>query len=467
MATQQVDAYFRVRVAVLANSLRNRFDELNSRDFPNEAPNEVIALIKQALLSIGVQIEHADDKILPLIFQLLATYQQVLSFLDNAHTEQTPRGLVSVLRDLLNRISEGSRFVASPQSKYNYGILDIQPHLVGPLANLLPLADLQALPRISASKIHLILFPRAERDNILLHAVFGHEIGHLLATEYLTTEEGTQQFQQSFQQVVEAVSKARPASPSTDTIALLRQRIELSNRIAQVRKRAMEELISDYVGVMLFGPSALLASYEIFCLSPIDRLPAGAELYPPSRYRLRFLMEAITEESFVTTLEECAGNGGQQEPFLTGARQHLETIAALVSENTDLQALQKDVLINETYQWIKSSLQGAKDFVKQRLPVDMVYSAKIFKDEVPELIGRLVLNVPPSELGKFPNVTIPAWQSALLAGWFVRIVGKRFSNGNEVPFSLNDYDGLQRLVLRAIENIGLNKEYNDHMTGAT
>lgn len=451
---------------MLVDSLRSRFDELNSRDFPNSAPNEVIALIKQALTAIGRQVDTADGRVLPLIFSLLNSYQEVLTFLDNAHTEQTPRGLVRILRDLLNRVSAGSRFVASPQSAYNYGIVDVQPFLVAPLSNLLPMADLQALPSISSSRIHLILFPRVERDNILVHAVFGHEVGHIIATEFLTWEETQPQFQQSFQKVIEKVSKAHPVSPSTDPLAVLRHRVELSNRVAQVRKRAMEELISDYVGAVLFGPSALLASFEIFMLNPIDLPPVGAELYPPSRFRLRFILDTMKEEGFVAALDDCVSQGGERLPHLVAVQAHLQRIGALVAEEDDLKALANDSLISDTYEWVKASLEDAKQFVKTRLATDMIYSTGAFSAEIPELIGRLVLNVPPSELDAFPNVRLPAWQSALLAGWFVRIYGKRQSAEGEIPFRLQDYDGLQRLVLRAIENIGLHKEYLDHMAVA-
>ncbi|MBR7940987.1 hypothetical protein KDW60_30120 [Burkholderia cenocepacia] len=466
MVLQDDNAYFKVRVAVLVNSLKNRFDELTSRDFPNSSPNEVIALIKQALTAIGEQVKVADEKILPLIFSLLRTYQEVLSYLDNAHTEQTPRGLVRILRDLLNRVSAGARFVASPQSAYNYGIVDVQPYLVTPLTNLLPASELHALPPISLSRIHLILFPRAERDNILVHAVFGHEIGHLIATEFLSEEENEPDFQAGFQSVLEQISKTDPAPPETDPMAVLRRRAEIANRVAQIRKRAMEELISDYVGAMLFGPSALLASYEIFLLNPIDLVPSGSDLYPPSRYRLRFLLDAIEKEGFINALTQCGAADASCSAHMASALTHFQRIAAIVADQTDLNALKSDVLIDAAYGWVKNSLEKAKAFVRKRLDQDLIYPVDAFRGEVPELIGRLVLNVPPSELGIYPKVTLPTWQSALLAGWFVRIHGKRQTNDGEVMFGVAEHDAIQRLVLRAVENIGLHKEYLEHMAGA-
>jgi hypothetical protein len=246
-------------------------------------------------------------------------------------------------------------------------------------------------------------------------------------------------------------------------MAALKHGTALSNRIAQVWTRALEELISDYVGTLLFGPSALLASYEIFSLQDLDAPPSGRDLYPPSRYRLRFVLSTLQEEGFIKALDDLSRDGRQEqlETFATSAKL-LQKIDAITSADDDLQALKNDLVTARTYSWVKESLDRAKAFAKDRLPADMLYSSESFKAELPELIERLNLNVPPSELGVYPNISIPSWQSALMAGWIMRIMGRR-PGATGANFSLSDFDALHKLVLRAIENIGLHRDYLRHM----
>jgi hypothetical protein len=285
----------------------------------------------------------------------------------------------------------------------------------------------------------------------------------LIASDYLTYEQGTAEFKAAFESAVNDVLAKVPPPPGLDQMAALKYRIAISNRVAQIRKRALEELISDYVGTLLFGPSALLASYEIFSLQDLDAAPSAGDLYPPSRYRLRFVYATLCEENFVGALGELSSKGreDQREAFAATVKL-LQRIAALTSADDDLKALDVDLVIARTYAWVKESLDQAKKYAKEKLPADMVYSSNAFLTELPELIARLDLNVPPSELGTFPDIKLPSWQSALMSGWIMRIMGKRLG-ADSADFTLSDFDALHKLVLRAIENIGLHREYLRHM----
>lgn len=460
---QQVDVEFsRHRVSLFLEGVKTRFEELKSRDFPNSTPTEIIELIKAILELVAKGLPQADEKLLPLIFSLLTTYQDLLGYLDNAHTEQTPRGLVCILRQLLQETSKDSAFFASPQAAYNYGIADVQPYLIGPLKNLIGTQDLLGLPKVATLPIRLILFPRAERDNILAHAVFGHEIGHIIAAEYLTQEATTPAFQTALKDAIdEAVTRTNSTplnNQANNQLNTLAYRVRIQSRLSEIRKRAMEELISDYVGALLFGPSALLASYEIFSLADLDLPPVPGDHYPPSRYRLRFVFQALKQEGFVDAISVLASTSGASGSVMA-LKSAFDRVEKLAGSNDDTIALANDPIIDVAYKWVANSLDLAKQGAQQRLPKQLIYAHALMTAEVPELIQRLELKVPPSELGIYPDTALPAWQSALLAGWAFTLHGKHSTPTGDVDFSIGDYDTVRKLVLRAIEGIDLQQEY--------
>lgn len=457
--------YFRCRLALLARGLKSRYAELANRDFPTQTPAHIIQLIVDVLELAIVKIESADEKLLQVFYRLVSQYQYTLNYLDNAHKEQTPRGLIVVLEGLLARISPGATFYAAPQSEYNYGIATFTPCEHLSLAHFLTAEESANLPVMARSTVHLIMFPRAERDNILVHAVFGHEVGHLIASKYLREEASKPEFLSALQDAFANVLKERPVPDGLSSILALKYRASLQTAISNARYRAMEELISDYVGTLLFGPAALFASYEIFALDDLDSAPTGDSLYPPSRFRLRFILDTLRDEGFpqsVTLLSSSIGPEG--ENHYAAAASLFDLISNIADDKVDTAILSQDIVNMVAYEWVGRSLVTAKPLIKAMLPADLIYKAAEFAAEMAHLIERLSMNVPPNELNVFPDTSMPCWQSALNASWLFRLHGKKQTPDGVVPFSLADYETISRLCLLAIENIALQREYQGHMS---
>ena len=88
--------------------------------------------------------------------------------------------------------------------------------------------------------------------------------------------------------------------------------------------------------------------------------------------------------------------------------------------------------------------------------------------EVPELIERISLGVPPNELGVYPNIKLPSWQSALSSSGICKIHGSNYDKqGNAQDFSLNDFHKLNKICLRAIEGIELHRNYLEHLASGS
>lgn len=160
-------------------------------DYPAATPNQVIKFLQDFLVVIDAEIDKAvsEDK-LRVLSQITQDLGNFMQWLDNAHTGQTPRGPVQLLKDMMNGLTPDSRVIACPRADYNYSILDLGQHIKGLVQRFVPLSKQPAFDEHIATPIKLILFPRIERDNVLTHAIFGHELGHPIATEFLTKEAG-------------------------------------------------------------------------------------------------------------------------------------------------------------------------------------------------------------------------------------------------------------------------------------
>lgn len=171
-------AYLRVRAHSLRAGLLSRLEEY-AFDFPGGAPRRAIELIQVLLEAIGEEIDRtSDDRIIALICRVIRGMGTLLQHFDNAHTAQTPRGLPQMLGALMAQLEPNATLVAWPQSSYNYTIRDLLAPLKEMTESLLSKQSHQRVFGSVAGPLNFVSFPRIERDNVLLHAIFGHELGH-------------------------------------------------------------------------------------------------------------------------------------------------------------------------------------------------------------------------------------------------------------------------------------------------
>lgn len=130
---------------------------------------------------------------------------------------------------------------------------------------------------------------------MLAHAIFGHELGHPIASDYLASE--VKDYKELKNQVSGLVDKELEKS-TVDDDDKLKFKAELFKQILKIRKRALEELISDAVGIFIFGPSAFFAFFELFLSSNLDAEPISDEFYPPPRMRMRLMLELMEKDVF-------------------------------------------------------------------------------------------------------------------------------------------------------------------------
>ncbi|MCU7904761.1 MAG: hypothetical protein KZQ76_02705 [Candidatus Thiodiazotropha sp. (ex Epidulcina cf. delphinae)] len=455
--------YYRQNTHLLRAGLLQRIDELSVSDYPTTTPNQIICFLQDFLARLDEVIGKAgsEDK-LKMLNSLIRELGIFLEWLDNAHTEQTPRGLVQLLKDLIDQMTPDSRVIARPLAQYNYTIFDLGQLLKKLVDDFIPHSQQAGFQEYITSPIKLISFPRIERDNMLAHAIFGHELGHPIADEYLKKEGNDTAHKATHaviqKQVAELVSQTLSGSNADDAqkLALTTQ---VFNIILQVRKRALEELISDVVGILIFGPSAFFACHAMFWNGNLDAKPRNDTWYPPPRMRLRLMLHLMDELDIPMKFSQIAG---EQDISLYVAivNEFLEESRKLVDIKNDQTAINSDPQLKIAYDWMNLSLENAIEYAKSSVSAVIFQSEMIFS-QLPGLMRRLELGVPPNEVGDPQNPQTVDYRASLLVAWMFKLRGVNPDTGEVL--SNDEVNRLYKKALTAIEYVILQNKYTSDL----
>lgn len=436
-----------------------RLDEY-VEDFPTGTPLRLIDLFKKIVKEIDAIVERThNNALLHRICQVLAELgAYALNFLDNAHTAQTPRGLVQMLDRLRDKLYPDSLLLVAPQVVHNYTIWDLLPVLKDLTSELPEAKTWEGIFQPFQGPINVVCFPRIERENILLHAIFGHEFGHPIADQFIQEQKETPDYKEKSKAISEEIRKRfkDDLSKEPDTIRRFEIEAQLFDDIEEIYQRALQELISDAVGTFLFGPSALFAAAEVLIPGGLDDLPAHPDYYPPTRYRLRYMRQVLESSKQLTLL-----NSIQYEDDLKSIgskiKDFIRYIEALTDSRADIALLKTDKLLDLAYTWVDATLPAALASAKTACQ-EICYTTELIAKHIPDALHRLHLEVPPGEIGKYPNTSWVDWRSAMLAGWLhkiyvVSLTGRTWADRLKISTTT------QKLTLKGVEDCLLGEEY--------
>ena len=168
--------------------------------FPSDRPmrlalviSNVATLIKEEITrqytaGINPSSTEAFDNQIKLAIGAVNKMGEHLRFVDRATTRQTPWSLIRPLEKVGESIHSGCCFVIRPQWSYNYSIGELVPIYRTSFSTWLPKdlleEALKLSPDASVKRLYIMGFPYVERLNVLMHTLFGHEIGHPIEKEY-------------------------------------------------------------------------------------------------------------------------------------------------------------------------------------------------------------------------------------------------------------------------------------------
>ena len=445
----------------LANSVANLAQTLEQvEDFPTDTARDFCRIIKETASLIGAHISRAPEGKLLHVHFLLIQFGEHLRYPERSRIEQTPWSVVQATESFLQaHVGSKCKFIVRPQWHYNYALvgdfIEAYTKQITELKDWLPLPTWrERIGNSLETQIYCISFPRVEKMNVLLHVNWGHEVGHILARDWLRTRFGniwkanTAGIRRRLRAMV---MKPYTGSYKPPGMVVNAKVADLLKETMHLARATLKELISDAVGAHLFGPAALASLGEFSCHNVLDANPLQCRGYPPWRYRLRAVSRAV-----VPSLKR-ADKSGWQEILKTYA-QWTEAWTDIAKPRSDHKIIDADMRSKEAYALIKANWPRIWRQVLSQLPrtLQMPYRLQLRHHVVSELIERLEGGIPPNETGVWPDTEPASLADIWNAAWACKIYHFKKEPGPLLDYYLGT---LFQLTLKAIETSYVHGEY--------
>jgi hypothetical protein len=389
-----------------------------------------------------------------------------LRYAERAKVTQTPWSIVQPTEKFLKLVTdENSQFIIRPTWSYNYSLVgdfwaSYRDFLLK--CRWFPIDELRS--RFSTfsdnQKIYCLSFPRIERSNSLLHANWGHEVGHILAKAWIdkSFNNAWAKYEPEIKKnIKEFVQKNPPplVDPLFKDVIINQIAAEHMTATLNVAQQGLIELLCDRVGVYLFGPSALAAATEFTTRFALDISPLQAGFYPPWRYRIREMVDFCNID-----LDEKPGTGYPNKtlkPFidwlLIGRR--------LSTSTTDIDIINANIVTAEAYKLMGRLWSTASEEITQMLPKELSDPYRLHErfKIVTELVSRIDAGIPPNEFSNSVD-GIASLQDILCSAWAYKY---KQINSDPTWGDHDDANRLFKLVLKACESSYVSSEWGPRL----
>jgi hypothetical protein len=435
-----------------------------AEDFPTSTASEFCQLIKGTAQFLKGKISIAPSEKLAHLQGILIEIGQHLRYPERSRIEHTPWSMAQATEIFLqSQVGSDSCFIIRPQWDYNYGIrgefLSNYRTKLSSLGDWCPIDEWnQILGTIAQKQFYTISFPRVERLNILMHVNWGHEVGHILASRWMSSnfnaiwKSEEREVEQRIRRELE-----KTILPTQDdllrTLMVTQATAGYTRTTLELAISGLKELISDTVGAHFFGPAALASLTEFSVRFGLDVNPLQCGNYPPWRYRIRLVSQAIQEDL----------SGIDYPDQLRAYINALEAAKELGASFEDENAINADIRTLEAYGVIKRHWDTIRKGVLDQLPAESKhpYSLRSRMAVVKELVDRMNNGIPPNEYGMWPNVSAASVQDIWNASWAASYLFLRRPNWG----SPDDYNHLFRLSLKGIESSFVHTNFGPGLPG--
>jgi hypothetical protein len=435
----------------------SRLQEILAQDFPTSTPEVFARLVQRIVEGIAALLRGSslDERSEKFACSLLAELGSHLRYVESATSSRVPASFIEPIEALIAKVTPSSRVMLRVQWTFNYKVFDIAEYYRKMIDPLVGIGSIDSYLE-GLEHFYIVSVPSIENVNALLHCIVGHEFGHRVARSYLDQEDQEQLIRSIWERVGDL--KWLPSVDSLPPIFQLPIRQEVFEFILQARRRALEEIISDFVGYFLFGPGAVFALAEVAATDIWDALPSAQnDYYPPWRFRLREIVRVASADDLQASV--IALDGGDPIASIRVATvKYLQQLDKVASVTTDLQAIDADERLKRAYQDIPELLKGIPGFISKHLdPVR--YPLSEFSTSMSPLLSRLALGLPPDDVGSGN----PDFRLAMNAGWLYRLARLPIPHDVGRSWEPTDDDVLNRLVLKGVESIQLSSEFRKWM----
>lgn len=376
--------------------------------------------------------------------QHIPVLHSFLDLLDRSDHSSAPTELIGPLTDRLCKLLPGSEVILVADSSLNYSIVEIG----GPLRRLLDELGVDP-PRDFPQRVFRVAVPAVEHDQVLLHCILSHELGHPLSETFeidkkLPSIKIDEQLLKEIYNLAKATSSDSEGQQQEFPFDELQFISLVSSRVNSTISNWIQELASDLFGLLCFGPAYLYAFIHFF--SSAFRLDAASATHPPTRLRLKSLFKLL-DAGYPSTRKEPAqadatirqlvsseysddgmrpsleGSRGSHIGLSSPASDFLEGWRQIATEKIDIErgrmieALAARTLMQEG---LLDKLQSA---AVSSYPKQHTYTATEYAEALRELCPLIDHCIPPVEVWRESNAACADPVSILNAGWEARILG--------------------------------------------
>jgi len=448
-------------VARLADDLQD------NADFATDTPSILCKLIGCTASLIAKYLPQTPPHKLRDVNELCNTLSAHLRYAERSVIGLTPWSMIQPAEIFMTaRAGANCRFIIRPKWGFNYAIFgEFVGNYHAMIKNLEWIPTKEWLDEIDDTinlEIYAVSFPRIGRLNCLYHVNWGHEVGHILARRWLKSN-FPPLWREKQTKIAKALTEHVKANPPPVTSDILDDFIKQTvfdslKTTMSLFRHGLEELLCDAVAVHLFGPAALAAACEFSARYYPDINPLGQSEYPPWRYRLRHMLDACEND-----LERCEealdGDKKSLADRLTPYVTWLRDTNRFVESDDDQQAVDRHILTKLAYDLIETVWADARDDVLRSLPEDVSAPYQLCDrlDTIEELVGKLDANIPPNEVGSWPETQPSLFEDILNAGWAFKM--KVATSGEDWGKS-DDHARLYRLLLKSLEASFVHEHFN-------
>lgn len=374
---------------------KNRLEELQADTYASQAPLSFIKLLQKLNYAIFIKLVHYNNTFLEITnpevlkhlfykIRSLSTYlaeiYDLVSVVEFSKAIRNPVTISVPIEQLAKNLAPESTVLVYPSYVCNYSYVNLLSDelLKNPQhSHIFPESIFEDYPK---PYFVLLAFPDILRDNILSHAIFGHELGHLIAEFHNIYDEALQE----------------PSSGFSPDLSL------------EDISRFFEEYTADIVSIYLFGPASFFSLIEFS--ESIISLEEHTSTHPPTIFRAKNMLKAMEKYGYLSFFKI-------KNETAEKAQRVLEDWSELVDEICGQ--------LENTQDWsifliLEPALNRVKDLVIEKLGEEskLKLDRIIFK----HIEGWIKLGVPvSSELINNSDCHPIDYGSILNAGWLYRI----------------------------------------------
>ncbi len=431
-----------------AHALELEVERVENRIYSSPGSKRLLAFVRRAAGDIKGALESernvATSGILSAsefevrisrIIQVLPLLHLLVGFVEGSDIHHAPGQLIQPFRRFVQSVVPSAELIVSSKPELNYSIREIAGPIRQSLADTPLMNSCDNLPEF----LFVVNIPSIEFEQILIHGVISHELGHALYDKNRLADVLLPQVKIR-QDLVKALAKvvATADQQNFPPMAEVWLRQQVTDQVTLRVTRWLMELSSDAIGIRLFGPALYLAAIHL--LNSFKHLDHASASHPPTRLRVklmtRMLKEIYAVDRWHKELQEFVASWDEVSGSPAAIRLPYDQIALETVDQDDV-------------------LQKISDASTAAIPREKQYSAERFAKDVESLPPLVVNLIPPGELGGLGSEVPVDFVSIINAGWYVYMCEfddfRKRLNPAESADRLASSAKLQHIVLKALE----------------